>query len=119
MNQENLNTPMESSNSQISIPPQLPSSNSVLVLGILSIVLGCCAIAGVVLGIIALVQAKKAREMWELNPEKYSESSYKNMNAGKICAIIGLCLSGLSFIYWIAYIVIVGSIVGATAPFGY
>jgi len=54
-----------------------------------------------------------------MNPESYSESSYKNMNAGKICAIIGLCLSGLALVYWVVYIVVVGSIVGATAPFGY
>jgi len=95
------------------LPTQLPNSTGALVLGILSIVLACCTIIGAVLGIIALVQAKKSRELWESNPGAYTESSYKNANAGKICAIIGLCISGLALVYWIFYFVVFGTIFGA------
>lgn len=91
-------------------PTQLPYSTASLVLGILSIVLSCCSFVGVVLGIIALVQAKKATDEWYSNQKLYTESSFKNANAGKICAIIGLCISGLALLYWITYIFLLKTI---------
>jgi len=72
----------------------LPNSTIILVLGILSIVC-CCGygVPGVILGIIALILAKSATNLYVANPGKFTEGSYKNMNAGKICAWIGLSLS--------------------------
>ena len=86
----------------------LPNATTVLVLGIMSIVAcWCFGLVGLIMGIIALVMASKE---YNDNPGQYSESSYKNMQAGKICAIIGTCLSALSFIYFIVYLLIVGTV---------
>jgi len=86
----------------------LPNATVVLVLGIVSIV-GCCCwgLVGIICGIIALVMAKSATAQYVSEPEKYTEGSYKNMNAGKTCAWIGLILSIVSLItsivFWIIY----------------
>lgn len=92
----------------------LPNSTAVLVLGIISIV-GCICygIPGLICGIIALVMAGKAKKMLTENPTLYSESSVKNMNAGRICAIIGTILSALYFLFFVVYLVIVGSVVSS------
>lgn len=42
------------------------------------------------------------------NPDMYTLSSYNNLNAGRICAIIGVVLSSLSLLYFIFIIVMVG-----------
>ena len=83
----------------------LPNSTGVLVLGIASIVLCCCyGIFGIITSIVSLVLAHQAKKLYFDNPELYTETSYKNMQGGKICAIIGLCLSCLYFIYAIVMI---------------
>ncbi len=75
---------------------QLPNSTAVLVLGILSVVsCWCYGIFGLILGIIAIILAGKDRRRYLLEPDVYTESSYKNLIAGRIVAIIGVCLSGL------------------------
>ena len=82
---------------------QLPNSAGVLVMGILSIVGFCCiaGIIGVVFGVLAVVLGTKAQKEYISNPQKYSANSYKNANAGKICGIIGLSLSGLYILWFI------------------
>ena len=93
----------------------LPKSTTILVLGILSIFPGiaCVGIAGVVLGIITLVMSKKTKIEIENNPGKYTDSSIKLHNAGRVCGIVGLSLSSVYFIFWIVYFVIIGTIIGA------
>ncbi len=87
----------------------LPNATAVLILGILSILLCCCyGILGVILGVIALVLAGKDRTLYANNPDGYTLSSYKNLNAGRICAIIGLILSSLYIVYTIWMIVMIG-----------
>jgi len=87
----------------------LPNSTIVLVLGILSIAFCCCyGILGLIPAIIALVLSKKDKALYAVNPAVYSLSSYKNLNAGRICAIIGLVLNILSLLYYVAIIVIFG-----------
>ena len=77
----------------------LPNSTAILVLGIASIVTCCCyGLPGIVCGIICLIMVKNANELYNLNPDKYTESSQKNLNAGKICGIIGLSLSIIYFL---------------------
>lgn len=91
----------------------LPQSTTILVLGILSIITCFCyGIPGVILGIVALVQAKKARQLYNQSPEAWSQSSYNNMNAGRICAIIGTVCGGLYLVIILAYIAIMGSLIG-------
>ena len=73
----------------------IPNSVAVLVLGICSIV-GCIfwGIPGVVCGIISLSLFKNVKSVYLSNPSYY-QNSYKNAQAGMICGIIGVSLSGL------------------------
>jgi len=92
----------------------LPNATAVLVLGILSIV--TCwtyGVVGLILGIIALVLHKKDKTMYNTNPQGY-EASFKNSQAGNVCAIIGVSLSALFFLY-IVVILGVFATVAATA----
>jgi len=91
-------------------PESLPNATAVLVLGIVSIPTCFCAgIVGLVCGIIALVLAKKAMEIYREDPNKYSRSSLGNLKAGKICAIIGTSLAGLYVLYFMVILLVVGS----------
>ena len=88
----------------------LPNATAVLVLGIVSIVTCLCyGLPGLVCGIIALVLAKKDMRLYNAMPGEYSASSFNNLKAGRVCAIIGTILSGL----FIAYIIVVFSLVGS------
>ncbi|MCL1932871.1 MAG: hypothetical protein FWF53_03520 [Candidatus Azobacteroides sp.] len=87
----------------------LPNATVVLVLGILSIVTCCCwGVIGIICGIIALVFAKSATDLYVSNPGQYTEGSYKNMNAGKICAWVGIVLSVIYLFFTIWLIVTIG-----------
>jgi hypothetical protein len=89
----------------------VPNSAAVLILGILSIVLCFCyGLIGLILGIIALVLASKANALYKANPGMYSLSSYNNLKAGKICAIIGVVLSSLYLIFIVVYILFLGAL---------
>lgn len=87
---------------------ELPNSTTVLVLGILSIPCCCFSIVSVILSIIALVLAKKDLDKYYLNSRGYSEKSYKNLKAGKVCAIIGLVLGSLTIVSSIVQLIIGG-----------
>jgi len=90
--------------------PPIPNSVAVLVLGILSILTcWCYGLIGLILGIVALVLSNKARALDAANPGMFSDASRKNLNAGRICAIIGLCLSALYVLVVIVYVVILGT----------
>ena len=74
---------------------KLPNATLILVFGILSI-LGCCFYGiGIILGIVALVLASKASEVYAENPDGYT--GFQNVKTGKILAIIGIILS--AYIY--------------------
>ncbi|HSC37584.1 MAG TPA: CCC motif membrane protein [Chitinophagaceae bacterium] len=90
----------------------LPNATAILVLGIISIV-GCICygIPGLICSIIALVLAKKDLQLYANNPEAYTMASYSNLKSGRICAIIGLSLSALFFLFVIIYFIFVGSLV--------
>ena len=88
---------------------ELPNSTLILIFGILSVV-GCCCygIPGAIFGIITLVMAKKATEIYSANPELYT--GFQNVKAGRILAIIGLVLLGLSFVAGIIGIMMLGGV---------
>lgn len=87
----------------------LPNSTAVLVLGIISIVgCVCYGVVGAICGIIALVLASKDRKRFNASPEIYTDSSYKNLNAGRVCAIIGTIISAIYLLFVIALIFIMG-----------
>lgn len=95
----------------------LPNATATLVLGIISIV--TCwlyAIPGIVCGIIALVLFAKDKKIYQEDPMSYN-ASFKNAKAGQVCAIIGLCLSALFFIYLIFVVVALGSIFSSVGRF--
>lgn len=114
---ENTNTPQPNNSSNLnqgnSFAPQkaLPNAVAVLVLGICSIFPGCFCygIVGIACAIIAMVLAKKDMALYAANSTNYTEASFKNLKAGRICAIIGLCLSSLYIIFIIVYVVILGA----------
>ena len=89
---------------------ELPNATVILVLGIISIVGCCCSygIIGIVCGIIAIILAKSANNLYVANPGRYTEGSYKNMNTGKICAWVGLIPSILALIFMIWLIAAIG-----------
>lgn len=94
---------------QYSMQQPLQNATAVLVLGILSLVI--CGI-GVVLGIIALVLAKKDLRLYNASPELYTPGSYNNLKAGKICAVIGVILQSLLvivYVTWIVYFISIAS----------
>jgi hypothetical protein len=88
----------------------VPNSAAVLVLGIISIALcWCYGIVALTCGIIALVLSNKAVQLYKANPNMYTLSSYNNLKAGRVCAIIGLCLSALMLIYVIVVFAFIGA----------
>jgi hypothetical protein len=105
---------MENQNldSQFNQNQPVPHATAVLVLGIISIV-GCLCygIVGLICGIIALVLASKARAAYNQNPGMYLQSSYSNMKAGRICAIIGTSLSAVYMAIMIIYLAIFGTFI--------
>lgn len=80
----------------------LPNATAVLVLGILFLVF-CWyyGFLGLILGIVTVVLASNQRKLYRKNPEKYTESSFRNLNSGRICGIIAICLSSLVIVGWI------------------
>ncbi len=117
-NQENINQQFSQQFGQQMGQQQLPNSTGVLVLGIISIVgCFCYGIVGIVCGIIAIVLAGKAKKLYEANSSLYTESSFKNMKAGRVCGIIGLCLSCAYIVFLIVYIAIIGAAISGM-PWG-
>ena len=87
----------------------LPNATPVLVLGILSIVTCCCyGIIGLILSIVALVLSKKDRAVYAANMSFYTESSFKNLNAGRVCAIVGLILNIIYLLIMVLFIAMFG-----------
>lgn len=85
----------------------LPNGTTVLILGILSIITCCCwGFIGLILGIIALVLAKKDLVLYNENPELYL--NYSNLKIGRTLAIIGIVLSAIALIAVIYINVVVG-----------
>ena len=87
---------------------QLPNATTVMVLGIISIVSSFCyGFVGIICGIIAIVLAKKDLKLYRENPEEYD--GFNNLNTGRICGIIGLCIGSVIFILAIIYLVFIAS----------
>ena len=77
---------------------KLPNATAVLVLGILSILTCCCwGVIGLILGIVALILAKKDIALYIENPEQYD--GYSNINTGRVFAVIGIVLSSFYLIF--------------------
>ncbi|MCD6019991.1 MAG: hypothetical protein K0S53_3112 [Bacteroidetes bacterium] len=101
--------PSQNFNPQFGQMP-LPNSGAVLTLGIISIALcWCYGVVALTCGIIALVLANKSLVLYKANPNNYTLSSYNNLKAGRVCSIIGLCLSALMVLYVIVVFAFIGA----------
>jgi len=101
--------PMPQFNNQSRQIP-VPNAAAVLTLGIISIALcWCYGIVSLTCGIIALVLGNKAINAYKANPDNYTLASYNNVKAGRVCAIIGLCLAALMIIYVIVVFAFIGA----------
>jgi hypothetical protein len=91
----------------------IPQSQGILILGIFSLITTFCCFGigfvGLILGIIAVAMSPKALQLYEQNPAAYTEASLKNVNAGRICGIIGICVNGLMIVVGIIYLLVVGA----------
>jgi|WetSurMetagenome_2_1015567.scaffolds.fasta_scaffold234070_1 hypothetical protein len=99
--------PSQGGHSTPPVQQQLPNATAVLVLGILSLVFICpyISLLGIVLGIIALVLANRDQNLYRQNPAGYALSSFNNMKAGRVCAIIGLSIATLTFVITVLFII--------------
>ena len=93
-------TPTNNSTSQ---QIDIPNFNTIYWLGICSLIgLFCCGCANIICAIIALIMASQATKLYNENPEKYTESSFKKIKTGKTCSIIGIVLGVLfTIVYFI------------------
>ncbi len=102
---------------QPNIQQELPNATLVLVFGILSIVFCFCyGFLGLVFGILSVVLASKANKLYKSSPQNYTIGSYNNVKAGKVCGIIGLCLSGIFFLLILAYLAFFGFVFTSVLP---
>lgn len=87
----------------------LPNASAVLALGIISIV-GCCCygLPGLICAIVALILYAQDAKLYTANPELYTTTSYNNLKAGRICAIIGLIPSILLVLFMIFIMITAG-----------
>lgn len=75
----------------------LPNANTVVVLGVLSILTCCCyGIPGLIMGVIALYLASKDVIAYRENPSNFHNFSV--LNFGRILSIIGVALNVLYLI---------------------
>ncbi|CAG0968562.1 MAG: hypothetical protein HND27_06200 [Bacteroidetes bacterium] len=95
---------------------EAPNATLILVFGILSIVF--CGIIGLGFGITALIMANKSKETYSLNPALYTNGSISNVNAGRICGIIGIVLGSIITLFIIAYVIFIFAILGGLAASG-
>ena len=88
----------------------LPEASTVLVLGILSLIFTfSCGIIGLILGIIAVAMASSQRKMYINAPGEYTESSYNNVNSGRVCGIISICIAAIVTVF--AVLIVCGVVV--------
>ncbi len=110
------NKPREDSLNSTFSQQNLPNSNTILILGILSIVFcwwHLVSFIGIVLGIITLVLSKKEIALYYALPQRFTISSLNNVKTGRTCAIIGLIISIVVFL--LVTLFLVGLL--ATLPF--
>lgn len=83
---------------------KLPNSQGALILGIASIVstFCCCFIPGpgIILGLIGMNSAKKAKAKHDENPDTYT--GINNANTGNLTSKIGLII-GIIILIWFVY----------------
>jgi hypothetical protein len=90
--------------------PAAPGAVVSLVCGIIGVAVGC---TGLVLGIIALINAKNARAAIAANPGAYGGEGMAT--AGHVLGIIGVIWGGIIALYFVAAFTCMGSMAGLGA----
>jgi hypothetical protein len=106
--EEQTNQPTRGNVHTTPYPVNLPNSNTILVLGILSLLLcwwHIFSIAGVILSIVTLSLARKEKSIYSLQPAQFTLSSLNNVKVGRVCAIIGLIISVVVFVLSVLMII--------------
>jgi|GEM_PF-797649 len=84
----------------------LPNAQTILILGILSLVfMLCCGAIGLTLAIIAAVLGSQGKKLYAMEMEKYTAESYNQLKAGYTMAWISIGLNIASSILLIILIV--------------
>lgn len=88
-----------------------PGAVTSLICGILSVL--CCGmpVAGLVLGIVAIVTAGRARSAVQAAPDRYQPSGLAT--GGLVTGIIGTVLSTLVILFWATVLLVIIAIAGA------
>lgn len=86
-----------------------PGAVAALVCGIISVALQIFCVAGIILGIIAIVQAKKAKAAVMQSPGAFTGGGMGT--AGYVLGIIGTVLS----VFWLCYYIVIFAFVGTAA----
>tara|TARA_R110002049_G_scaffold80907_4_gene205709 strand:- start:4970 stop:5284 length:315 start_codon:yes stop_codon:yes gene_type:complete len=94
---------------------ELPGASTALTMGIIALVTSfvCCGPFAAIFSFIGLSNAKKARLLYEQNPELYT--GYENAKTGKILSIIGLIVA---LFYLILFVIYFGVIIAAITAGG-
>lgn len=95
--------------------PDHPKTNTALTLGIISLFLiitncfcGLLSFVSFVLSIMSIVYANQVINDHQLEPKRYSEDSIKNAETSKILGIIGVVLSSIIIVIFIALAIFYG-----------
>lgn len=94
----------------------LPNATAVLILGILALIFcWCYGFFGLILGIVAVVMAGGQRRLYMEAPSEYTESSFRNLNSGRICGIVAICISAFIMICWLLFVLGIFTLVAVTS----
>ncbi len=83
-----------------------PGAVASMVCGIISIVVACLPIIPLVLGIVALSLANRAKNIIENSPERFKLGGIRT--SGFVCGIIGTALGALYTVYFIIAVLVMG-----------
>jgi len=85
------------------VQQRLPNSGGIIAMGIISIVF-FMGLIGLILSIVTLALASKSLQLYHANPERYLESSFRQVKSGRTCAIVSLSLFGFGVLIAIVFI---------------
>jgi hypothetical protein len=107
-NQQQNSNPTEA---PTSFQREIPNASVVLILGIIALIISFFnSLVGIVAGVVSLVMARNAEQLYTQTPRLYTLSSYSNIRSGRTCAIIGIVIAILK-------IILIGIILGLLGAF--
>ena len=91
----------------------LPGASTALTMGIISVIgaVACCGPFAAIFSIIGLSSAKKAIQIHEESPERYS--GYESAKTGRILSYVGLALSIIMLVFLILYFGVIMALIAS------